>query len=151
MMSNEEMKILIFLINDEYFGIDIMEVERILSFSPLTEIPDSPNFIEGVINYEGSILPIINLKKKFSMKNLVGSNEDETKIIVSKQDQCKYGVMVDLVSEVKDISMDIVEETPEIVKGISERYIKGLIKLDDKIVILLNLYTILTDDEKKLL
>lgn len=150
-MSNKEMKILIFLINDEYFGIDIMEVERILSFSPLTEIPDSPNFIEGVINYEGSILPIINLKKKFSMKNLVGSNEDETKIIVSKQDQCKYGVMVDLVSEVKDISMDIVEETPEIVKGISERYIKGLIKLDDKIVILLNLYTILTDDEKKLL
>ena len=85
------------------------------------------------------------------MKNIVGSNEDETKIIVSKQDQCKYGVMVDLVSEVKDISMDIVEETPEIVKGISERYIKGLIKLDDKIVILLNLYTILTDDEKKLL
>lgn len=151
MMSNKEMKILIFLINDEYFGIDIMEVERILSFSPLTEIPDSPNFIEGVINYEGSILPIINLKKKFSMKSLVGSNEDETKIIVSKQDQCKYGVMVDLVSEVKDISMDIVEETPEIVKGISERYIKGLIKLDDKIVILLNLYTILTDDEKKLL
>lgn len=150
-MSNKEMKILIFLINDEYFGIDIMEVERILSFSPLTEIPDSPNFIEGVINYEGSILPIINLKKKLSMKNLVGSNEDETKIIVSKQDQCKYGVMVDLVSEVKDISMDIVEETPEIVKGISERYIKGLIKLDDKIVILLNLYTILTDDEKKLL
>lgn len=151
MMSNKEMKILIFLINDEYFGIDIMEVERILSFSPLTEIPDSPKFIEGVINYEGSILPIINLKKKFSMKSLVGSNEDETKIIVSKQDQCKYGVMVDLVSEVKDISMDIVEETPEIVKGISERYIKGLIKLDDKIVILLNLYTILTDDEKKLL
>ena len=120
-------------------------------FSPLTEIPDSPNFIEGVINYEGSILPIINLKKKFSMKNLIGSNEDETKIIVSKQDQCKYGVMVDLVSEVKDISMDIVEETPEIVKGISERYIKGLIKLNDKIVILLNLNTILTDDEKKLL
>lgn len=150
-MSNKEMKILIFLINDEYFGIDIMEVERILPFSPLTEIPDSPNFVDGVINYEGSILPIINLKKKFSMKNIVGSNEDETKIIVSKQDQCKYGVMVDLVSEVKDISMDIVEETPEIVKGISERYIKGLIKLDDKIVILLNLYTILTDDEKKLL
>ena len=129
-MSNKEMKILIFLINDEYFGIDIMEVERILPFSPLTEIPDSPNFVDGVINYEGSILPIINLKKKFSMKNIVGSNEDETKIIVSKQDQCKYGVMVDLVSEVKDISMDIVEETPEIVKGISERYIKGLIKAD---------------------
>ncbi|MBU5314685.1 chemotaxis protein CheW [Clostridium bornimense] len=150
-MSSKEMKILIFLINDEYFGIDIMEVERILSFSPLTEIPDSPNFVEGVINYEGSILPIINLKKKFSMKNLVGNNEDETKIIVSKQEQCKYGVMVDLVSEVKDISMDIVEETPEIVKGISERYIKGLIKLDDRIVILLNLCTILTDDEKKLL
>ncbi|WP_294341673.1 chemotaxis protein CheW [uncultured Clostridium sp.] len=150
-MSSKEMKILIFLINDEYFGIDIMEVERILSFSPLTEIPDSPNFVEGVINYEGSILPIINLKKKFSMKNLVGNNEDETKIIVSKQEQCKYGVMVDLVSEVRDISMDIVEETPEIVKGISERYIKGLIKLDDRIVILLNLCTILTDDEKKLL
>lgn len=150
-MSNEEMKILIFLINDEYFGIDIMEIERILPFNTLTDIPDSPNFVEGVINYEGNILPIINLKKKFSMKNLVVNNEDETKIIVSKQSESKYGVMVDLVSEVKDISVDIIEDTPEIVKGISERYIKGLIKLEDKIVILLNLYTILTDEEKKLL
>lgn len=148
-MDNKEIKVLIFSINGEYYATDIMEVERILGYEEPTKLPDSPIFVEGVINYEGNILPIISLGKKFGLS----SNEKgkDSKIIVAKQDNSKLGIIVDVVSEVKDVSLKNIENPPEIAYGISKRYIKGLIKLDKKIIIFLNLGTILTEEEKKLI
>lgn len=148
-MGNKEIKILIFSINDEYYATDIMEVERILGYETPTKIPDSPNFVEGVINYEGKILPVISLSKRF---NLLGEGKkDDLKIIVAKENQNKIGIIVDVVSEVRSINTDIIENPPEVVSGISKRYIKGLIKIDKQIIIFLNISSILTDDEKKML
>jgi len=148
-MENKEIKVLVFSINGETYSTDIMEVERILVYESPTKLPDSPDFVEGVINYEGSILPVISLSYKFNGKrNVIGS---ESKIIVSKQDENKIGIIVDIVSEVKDINANDIELPPEIVSGISKRYIKGLIKIKDKIIIFLNLRTILTEAEKKLI
>lgn len=148
-MSGKEVKILIFGINDEYYATDIMEVERILGFEEPTKLPDSPNFLEGVINYEGNILPVISLSKKFNLP-LKESKKDE-KVIVAKQEEQKFGIVVDVVSEVRDVNLDNIEEAPEIVGGISRRYIKGLIKIDKKIIIFLKLSSILTEEEKDLI
>ncbi|MBU5483089.1 chemotaxis protein CheW [Clostridium sp. MSJ-11] len=148
-MSGKEVKILIFSINDEYYATDIMEVERILGFEEPTKLPDSPNFLEGVINYEGNILPVISLSKKFNLP-LKASKKDE-KVIVAKQEEQKFGIVVDVVSEVRDVNLDNIEEAPEIVGGISRRYIKGLIKIDKKIIIFLKLSSILTEEEKDLI
>lgn len=148
-MENRELKVLIFCINDEYFATDIMEVERILGYEIPTEIPDSPNFVDGVINYEGSILPVISLAKRFNLK--AQEIKSESKIIVAKQQNSKIGIIVDVVSEVKDINEKFIEQPPEVIVGISKRYIKGLIKDDKKIIIFLNLSAILTDDEKRML
>lgn len=148
-MSDKEIKILIFCINGEYYATDIMEVERILGYEEPTKLPDSPSFVDGVINYEGNILPIISLATRFNLPMSEKSNE--CKIIVAKQQESKVGIIVDIVSEVRDIKADNVENPPEIVAGISKRYMKGLIKIDNKIIIFLNLSTILTDDEKKLI
>lgn len=148
-MDNKELKVLIFSINGEHYATDIMEVERILGYEEPTTLPDSPMFVEGVINYEGTILPVISLTKKF---NLVTNNKkDELKIIVAKQSTSRVGIIVDVVSEVRDVSVNNIESPPEIVSGISQRYIKGLIKIDGKIIIFLNLGTILTEEEKKLI
>lgn len=148
-MENREVKVLIFSINGEYYATDIMEVERILGYEQPTMLPDSPAFVEGVINYEGSILPVISLTKKF---NLVSNNKkNELKIIVAKQSESRVGIIVDVVSEVRDVTTNNIEAPPEIVAGISKRYIKGLIKIDGKIIIFLNLGTILTEEEKKLI
>lgn len=147
-MVNKDKKILIFSINDEFYATDIMEVERILGFEEPTRIPDSPEFIKGVINYEGKILPILCLSKKFNIPKTETKNKSERKIIVVKDEVNKIGILVDIVSEVKDINMDNMEEAPEVVSGISKRYIKGLIKEKDKIIIFLNLTTILTEKEK---
>lgn len=145
-MESKETKVLIFSINNEYYATDIMEVERILGYEEPTKLPDSLNFVEGVINYEGSILPIISLAKKFNL----ACNEklNDAKIIVAKQGSSKIGIIVDVVSEVKDVNSKNIEVPPEIVAGISRRYIKGLIKIDKKIIIFLNLGAILTEQEK---
>lgn len=148
-MSDKEIKVLIFSINGEYYATDIMEVERILGYEEPTKLPDSPDFVVGVNNYEGNILPIISLAKRFGLPQNVG--KADSKIIVSKQEKSKIGIIVDVVSEVRDIKVDNIETPPEIVAGISKRYIKGLIKIDKKIIIFLNLSTILTDDEMKLI
>ncbi|MGH4141123.1 chemotaxis protein CheW [Clostridium sp.] len=145
-MKQQEIKILIFSINNEYYATSIMEVERILDYEKSTKIPDSPKFVEGVINYEDKILPVITLSKRFNLpKTEIGV---ESKIIVAKQERSKIGIIVDFVSEVKDVKLDSIEDSPEIISGISKRYIKGLIKIDGRIIIYLNLEGILTEEEK---
>lgn len=145
-MKQQEIKILIFSINSEYYATSIMEVERILEYEKSTKIPDSPPFVEGVINYEGTILPVIALSKRFNMP--LSELQEGSKIIVAKQNHSKIGIIVDFVSEVKDVKMDSIEDSPEIISGISRRYIKGLIKIDGRIIIYLNLSAILTEEEK---
>lgn len=146
-MSDKEIKVLIFCINGEYYATDIMEVERILGYEEPTKLPDSPIFVEGVMNYEGNILPIISMARRFNLP--LSEKSNDCKIIVSKQQESKVGIIVDVVSEVRDVKVENIETPPEIVAGISKRYMKGLIKIDNKIIIFLNLSTILTDEEKR--
>ncbi|EJO5346098.1 purine-binding chemotaxis protein CheW [Clostridium botulinum] len=148
-MDTSEAKVLIFKINEEYYAADIMEIERILGYEEPTNLPDAPNFVKGVINYQGKILPVVSIAKKFNLNEEDVTNE--AKIIVVKEEENKLGIIVDVVSEVKDVNLDNVEEPPEIVAGISKRYIKGLIKLENEIIIFLNLSTILTEEEKSMI
>lgn len=148
-MNSKEVKVLIFSINDEYYATDIVEVERILGYEETTKLPNSPKFIEGVINYEGNILPVISLSRRFNLSQ--SDKKNDAKIIVTKYVENKVGIIVDVVSEVRDVSEKNIETAPEIVVGISQRYIKGLIKIDDRIIIFLNLGAILTEEEKKLI
>jgi purine-binding chemotaxis protein CheW len=145
-MKEQDRKILIFSINNEYYATSIMEVERILGYEKSTEIPDSPSFVEGVINYEGEIIPVISLSKRFNLPFTEAT--DVTKIIIAKENHSKIGIIVDFVSEVKDVGIDDIQDSPEIISGISKRYIKGLIKIDGRIIIYLNLSGILTEQEK---
>ncbi|AYD40730.1 purine-binding chemotaxis protein CheW [Clostridium fermenticellae] len=148
-MGNNDLKVLIFSIDNQYYATDIMEVERILEYEEPTKLPDSPDFVDGVINYQGNIISVMSLDKRFNLQNSLNSRE--AKIIVVKQNEDKIGIIVDLVSEVKNVSANNIENPPDIVAGISKRYLKGLIKLENRIIILLNLSTILTEEEKELI
>lgn len=146
-MDERYIKVLVFNLNGESYATDIMEVERILGYEKPTVLPDAPDFIDGVISYEDHILPVVSIVKKFKIQEAVKNTD--TKIIVVKQDKQKIGMIVDVVSEVKDIRLEDIENPPSIVTSISRRYIKGLIRLDGNIMILLNLGNILTEQEKK--
>ena len=148
-MASNEKKMLIFGLNGEHYATDIKEVERILGYQEPTVLPDSPIFVKGVINYEQNILPIISLSKKF---NLGEDKESENrKIIVVKRNENKFGIIVENVYEVRDVSSDLMEVAPPITATIDKRYIAGLIKLENNIVILLDLEKILSlQDEESI-
>jgi purine-binding chemotaxis protein CheW len=148
-VSENTIKLLLFNLNNESFAIDIMQVERILGYVDPTVIPDAPAFVKGVINYEGMILPIINLGIKFHL--IASEIEENTKIIVTKYGGTRTGIIVDLVSEVLNANLGDIETPPDIMAGISKRYIKGLIKRNDKIIIFLDMSNVLTEEEKKLI
>jgi purine-binding chemotaxis protein CheW len=148
-MSEKELKMLIFGLNDELFATDIMDVERILGYEIPTKIPDAPDYVVGVINHQGSILPVISLAKKFNLPSK--AVDEDTKIIVAKQMDQRIGVIVENVSEVKDINVSDIEVAPEVVSGISKRYMNGIIKLNNRIILFLNLSNILTEEEKKMI
>ncbi len=145
-MANNEMKMLIFSLNGEHYATDIKEVERILGYEEPTVLPDAPSFVKGVINYEDSILPIISLSRKFNF----GDDKESVnrKIIVVKREDKKFGIIVENVYEVRDVNSDLLEEAPSITSTIERKYIGGLIKLEDNIVILLDLEKILSSEEE---
>ena len=146
-MASNENKMLIFGLNGELYATDIKEVERILGYQEPTVLPDAPNFVNGVINYEQSILPIISLSKKF---NLGEDKESENrKIIVVKRNENKFGIIVENVYEVRDVSSDLMEVAPPITATIDKKYIAGLIRLENNIVILLDLEKILSSEDEE--
>ena len=144
---DQTIKILIFSLNGEYYATDIMKVERILPYEEPTMLPDVPYFVEGVINYEEKILPILNLNKKFKFS--IEKNNEHSKIIVVKQSENKFGILVNDVYEVRDVENNIIEKAGNLSTNISQECIDGLIKLEDRIVILLNLEKILSKQDRE--
>jgi len=146
-MASNENKMLIFGLNGEHYATDIKEVERILGYQEPTVLPDAPIFVKGVINYEQSILPIISLSKKFNLGE--DRDSENRKIIIVKRNENKFGIIVENVYEVRDVSGDLMEAAPPITATIDKKYIAGLIRLEDNIVILLDLEKILSSEEEE--
>ncbi|MBP1743571.1 MAG: cheW [Firmicutes bacterium] len=147
-MGNEELKVLIFSVGGQLYAADIVDIERILAYQEPARIPEAPDFVEGIINHEGTIIPVMSLSRRFNLEK-DDTNSRESKIILSLFEGNKIGIAVDSVVEVKTLSDRDVDETPELVSGISRRYIKGIIKLKGSMAILINLSAILTEDEKE--
>ncbi|WP_346928203.1 chemotaxis protein CheW [Clostridium sp.] len=146
----EEFKLLIFRLGEQCFAADIREVERILNYEEPTKIPDSQDFLEGVINYQDGILPVISLAKKFGIYNLE-NKENNGSIVVARNEDGAIGIIVEAVNEVISMGLDDLEDTPDISSNISKRYVKGIIKDKNKntIILLLNLNELLSKDEKE--
>lgn len=143
----EDNKVVVFRIETEEYATGISQVERILEFQKITRIPDAPDYLKGVINCLGRIVPVIDLKKRFGLPDT--SIREESKIIIAKQDQGDIGLIVDSVTEVIDMKDEMLSAPPDIIEGIVKKYIKGLIKIDDRIIIYLNLGRILSFGERE--
>ncbi|PAB59208.1 chemotaxis protein CheW [Anaeromicrobium sediminis] len=141
-----EKQYVIFKLDNESYGVDIMNVKEIIEYKETVKVPNALNFIEGIINLRGEIVPIVNLKKRLKTGNTMVTND--TRVIVINIQDRQVGFMVDEASQVIRISEENIEPAPELIAGIDKRYIMGVGKLEDKIVILLDLEFILTEDEK---
>lgn len=141
-------KFLTFFLDKEEYGIEILKVQEIIGVMPITNVPGMPNYIKGVINLRGRIIPVIDLRLKLSMPEAKFS--DETCFIVVKSKNISVGIIVDRVSEVTDISGEDIEESNDLAL-INSEYITGISKSNGKVKILLDIEKIIsTDDEKKL-
>ncbi len=138
-------KYLTFHVNGEDYGIDIAFVTEIIGIQKITEVPDMPIFIKGVINLRGKVIPVMDVRLRFNMEER--AYDERTCIIVVDIDGTAVGLVVDEVREVADIPEAQVEPPPQTGKGQSSRYLKGMGKLGDEVKILLNAEKLLYDEE----
>ncbi len=141
------LQLVTFKLENEEFGVDILKVQEINKMMNITKIPNAPTFIEGVINLRGKIIPIIDLRKRLGFLNRV--YDKSTRIIVVELDGLVLGFIVDSVSEVLRIPGNTIEPPPSIVAGIESDYIEGVGKLNDRLLILLELKKIFASPERK--
>ena len=140
-----EYQLVVFELGKEFYGVDIAAVESIIKMQPITVVPRSPSFVEGVTNLRGSILPVIDLRKRFNLPS-----EEITKnhrIVVVVINKTKIGMIVDAVSEVLRISEESIEPPPPMVATVDTAFITGIAKLEGRLVILLDINKVLTGQE----
>jgi len=147
--SQELLQLVSFNLGSEEFGIDILKVQEIIRLINITKVPNSPEFIEGVINLRGRVIPVIALRIKLGMEKIEYSNS--TRIIVVEINNNTVGFVVDGVSEVLRIPANITEAPPSMVAGVDSEYITAVGKLEDRLLILLDLEKILAINEHEML
>ncbi len=140
-----EGKVLTFVLCEEEYGIEILKVREILSLQAITTVPQTPDYMKGVFNLRGKVIPVIDLRLKFSMQE--EEHTEETCVIVVEVNNTQIGIIVDSVSEVVDISSGDIEETPNFGQGIDTDFIMGLGNVNEKIIILLDIERVLTSEE----
>lgn len=145
--TEDLLQLVSFKIGDEEFGVDILKVQEINRMMEITEIPNSPVFVEGVVNLRGRIIPVIDLRKRLNMDTI--KHDSKTRIVVVDLDSKIVGFIVDEVSEVLRIPVSITEPPPEmVVSGVDSDYITSVAKLDDRLLILLELNKVLSASEQ---
>ena len=144
--AEDMLQLVIFQLGGEEFGVEIMQVQEIIRMPEITRIPQSPEYVEGVINLRGKIIVVINLDTRFDLNSK--ELDDDSRIIIVEVGENVVGMIVDSVSEVLRLATSNVEAAPEIISSkIKADYLKGVGKLDDRLLILLDLERVLSEEE----
>ncbi|MFP4315866.1 MAG: chemotaxis protein CheW [Desulfovibrionales bacterium] len=148
-LDAELIQLVTFSIDGEEFGVEILKVQEIIRMLGITRVPRAPQFVEGVINLRGKVIPIIDLRKRFGLDSR--GHDKNTRIIVIEINSMIVGFVVDSVSEVLRIPAGTIEPPPPVVSGFDSEYISGVGKLEDRLLILLDLNRLLSGEEQKAL
>ena len=143
--TSDELQLVSFNIGTEEFGVDILKVQEINRMVEITKVPQAPHYVEGVINLRGKVIPIVDLRKRFNLE--LKEHDKNTRIVVVDIGGNIMGMIVDSVSEVLRLPANTIEPPPEIVTGINSEYIKGVAKLDDRLLIFLDLSKVIDVNE----
>jgi purine-binding chemotaxis protein CheW len=144
-----EHQLVVFELANEHYGVDIAAVESIIKMQAITVVPQAPMFVEGVTNLRGSVLPVVDLRKRFGLDcQETGKN---SRIVVVTIQGIKVGMIVDAVSEVLRISDDSIEPPPPMVTTLDSSFITGIAKVGEHLIILLDLGKVLSIQEQEVL
>jgi len=143
---NEEMKVIVFTLGSEEYGVEVEKVKTIERMMPMTRVPKTFHFVKGVINLRGVVTPIIDLRGRFGLEETEPT--DQTRIIIININDIEVGMVVDSASDVIDLESETVEDPPEIVGGVKAKYLRGVARIgDDRLLVLLNLEEVLNKSE----
>lgn len=147
MAENEllENKIIVYQIENEEYAISVQHVGSIERVLPITRVPGTSDYVKGVINLRGVVTPVIDLKKRFYNKET--NFTEQTRIIIVSIEEITIGLIVDSANDVIDIDKDLIEPAPEAIGSRVVDYISGVIKLDKRLFILLDLEKVLNKNE----
>ena len=143
--TGEVTQIVGFRLANEEYGLDIMRVQEIILIGAITQIPQVPDYVRGLINLRGHVIPIVDLRQRFSLP-ASDETEDHRIIVVNVSDKM-IGILVDSVNQVTRVTADQIEPPPTSVSGIDHEFITGLVKFDGRLVILLDIERLLTPAE----
>ena len=143
--TGDDVQLVTFRVAGQDFAFNIFQVERILRYEAPARLPKSPEFLEGVLQYQGGAVPVVDLRKRLGVEAPL---KDETRIIVLDMEGGRIGVVVDAVTEVMQIGAGDVATPPPIVQGLAADYITGLVGRDARTIIVLNIGKLLGSKEK---
>ena len=144
-----EEQLVVFDLADEAYGVDIGAVREIIRMLDITKVPGAPEFVEGIINLRGNVIPVVDLRKRFRLE--IGDRNSDNRIVVVDIGGQDIGVVVDAVTEVLRISSESVVPPSSVITTADSVYLLGIVKLEGRLVILLDLEKVLSESEKSAL
>ncbi|MEA4882362.1 MAG: chemotaxis protein CheW [Clostridia bacterium] len=146
-ISGDEMQLVVFELGGESYGVDISRVQDINRMQEITQIPHAPESVVGVINLRGWVIPVIDLRMRFGLPGV--EHTKSTRIVVVRMGETSIGMIVDAVSQVLRISADVVEPPSRVLASVDSKYLRGIAKLGEKLVVLLDLDFVLSRREQE--
>ncbi|MGA8071966.1 MAG: chemotaxis protein CheW [Candidatus Acidiferrales bacterium] len=146
--SEELLQLVSFNVDNEEYGLEILRVQEIIRMQGLTRVPNSPAFVDGVINLRGKVIPVIGLRKRFGLA--ARPNDKQTRIVVTEVSGAIIGFVVDSVSEVLRIPSSTIEPAPRL-GTVNQEFVAGVAKLDSRLLILLDVERVMTEEENSAL
>lgn len=144
-VTDDILQLVSFKIGKEEFGVDILKVQEIIRMMKITQVPNSPDYVDGVVNLRGKVIPVVDLRKRLGLE--IKERDKNTRIIVVELENKTIGFIVDEVNEVLRIPRNITEAPPKLVSGIDSEYITAVGKLEDRLLILLDLEKVFNNEE----
>lgn len=135
------MKVIVFQLMDKEYAIEIEVVQFIEKLMPITRVPNTPSYVKGVINLRGVVTPIIDLRARFGMATK--DVDEKTRIIIISMSDFEVGLIVDAANDVFDIPVDAIEPQPEVVGTVESDFISGVVKVEKRLLVMLNLEKVL--------
>lgn len=142
----EEIKVIVFKLGEEEYGIEVDKVQTIERMIPITRVPKTYSFVKGVINLRGVVIPVIDLRGRFGLPE--AEFTDQSRIIIVAANEMEVGFIVDSANDVIDLNSDTIDSPPDVVGGVKAKYLQGVARIsDDRLLVMLNLSEVLNRSE----
>lgn len=141
----DEVQLVTFKVDNEEYGVDIMQVQEIIRVGNIVRVPGAPPFVEGIMDLRGKVLPVVDLRRRFHLESR--EHDATSRIVVINLADMTLGLVVDSITEVLRLPNGAIEPPPRIVAGIDARFLKGIGRVDKRLLILLDLDRIFSEEE----